>query len=178
MRVAVFGSSLTTPEEDDYRLGRQLGELLAGDGHIVFTGGYGGLMEAVSEGAAGAGGHVVGVTAAAVFPSRSGANRHVSQIIDARTLAHRIHRIVDGTDASIALPGSIGTLTELMVAWNSAHVARFSDRRPKPVIALGETWKTMVENLVEFLQTDASLVSWADSPRAALEMLRRWQEDG
>ena len=39
-----------------------LGELLAQRGHTVLTGGYMGTMEAVSDGAAAAGGHVIGVT--------------------------------------------------------------------------------------------------------------------
>jgi uncharacterized protein (TIGR00725 family) len=139
----------------------------------VFTGGYGGLMEAVSEGASQAGAHVVGVTASAVFPGRSGANRHVVELIDEPTLSERIHRIVTATDAAVALPGGIGTLTELMVAWNVAYVARFSRASPKPVLTLGSFWREMVLHLAETLDTDAGLVICADSPAAVIEILRK-----
>lgn len=172
MRVAVFGSSLTTPDEDDYLVAVELGGLLARDGHVVYTGGYGGLMEAVSAGAARAGGHVVGVTASPVFPGRSGPNHHVAEIIDAASLSERIHRIVSETEASIALPGSIGTLTELMVAWNSAFVSRFSSQVPKPVITMGRLWRDTLPTLARHLDTDPSLVRWAETPAVAVEMLR------
>jgi hypothetical protein len=62
MRISVFGGS--QPKEGDaaYLEGIELGKLLAERGHIVLTGGYIGVMEAVSRGAREAGGHVIGVT--------------------------------------------------------------------------------------------------------------------
>ncbi|MDI6694379.1 MAG: hypothetical protein QME21_04975 [Anaerolineales bacterium] len=58
--VTVFGGSRPTPE--DYEQALHLGRLLGGSGYIVLTGGYIGVMEAVSRGASEAGGHVIGVT--------------------------------------------------------------------------------------------------------------------
>lgn len=172
MNVAVFGSSTTPTGHPDFELGVEVGRLLAEDGHTVFTGGYGGLMEAVSEGAAAAGARVVGVTASRVFPGRSGANRHVAEIVDAATLSERIHRIINDTDAAVALPGSIGTLTELMVAWNVAYVARFSGAVPKPVLTLGSFWRRLVGELAGTLQTDRHLVTCLDAPHEVAEILR------
>lgn len=176
MNVAVFGSSTTPADHPDFGLGVEVGRLLGEGGHAVFTGGYGGLMEAVSQGAAAAGARVVGVTASAVFPGRSGANRHVVEIVDAPTLSERIHWIVSETDAAVALPGSIGTLTELMVAWNVAYVARFSGRRPKPVITIGAFWREMVSGLAESLETDRELVTCLDAPVEIIEILLRHGE--
>ena len=138
--IAVFGSSAGEPGEVDFEEGRKLGALLAGAGLAVATGGYGGLMEAVSAGAHAAGGRVIGVTAPAVFSSRSGANRYVGEELRASSLTERIHQILHAADACIALDGSIGTFTELMVAWNLAFVARFSGTDPKPVVAVGARW--------------------------------------
>ena len=61
--VAVFGSSQTEPGSVEWEDARRAGVRLAEEGYPVITGGYGGIMEAVSSGAAGAGGHVIGVTA-------------------------------------------------------------------------------------------------------------------
>ncbi len=116
-------------------------------------------MEAVSRGAVSAGGHVVGVTAPGVFASRAGANAYVAEEIPAPDLVTRIGILTDLADAVIALPGSIGTLTELMVAWNVAFVARFSDAAPKPVVAVGEQWRRLLPDLTDILATDGDLVT-------------------
>ena len=53
--VAVFGSSQTEPGSTEWDEAFRAGTLLADAGFAVITGGYGGSMEAVSSGAAGAG---------------------------------------------------------------------------------------------------------------------------
>ena len=60
--ITVFGGSLPVPGTPPYQDAQRLGSLLAGSGYAVQTGGYIGTMEAVSRGAAEAGGHVIGVT--------------------------------------------------------------------------------------------------------------------
>jgi len=60
LKVTVFGGS--RPDEAGYQQALQLGRLLGQAGYAVLTGGYIGTMEAVSRGAAEAGGHVIGVT--------------------------------------------------------------------------------------------------------------------
>ncbi|MFQ5967682.1 MAG: LOG family protein [Acidimicrobiia bacterium] len=165
--VAVFGSSEVGPADPEYAEGVRLGRLLAKAGFTMVTGGYAGVMEAVSEGAAEHGAEVLGVTAPPVFPGRSGANRHVTQEIPAASLGERIHHLIDLPDAYVVLPGSIGTLTELMVAWNVAFVTQFSDREPKPIVAVGEQWSELVPLLTERLETDASYVVCVSDVKAA-----------
>ena len=172
--VAVFGASNTRPGDPDYEAGVRCGRLLAEAGYAVATGGYAGLMEAVSSGAASAGGHVIGVTAPAVFPGRDRANAHVVEERPAATLTERIHDIIDIASATITLPGSIGTITELLVAWNKAYVAQFSGRTPQPVVAVGETWRHVVTDLSKRLATDGSFVTCVDSvDQAVAELVRR-----
>ena len=62
MRISVFGGSQPREGSTAYAEAQQLGRLLAERGHVVLTGGYIGVMEAVSRGAREAGGHVIGVT--------------------------------------------------------------------------------------------------------------------
>src|SRR5258708_16993147 len=62
MKVSVFGGSQPKNGSAAYAEAQELGKLLAERGHVVLTGGYIGTMEAVSRGAAEAGGHVIGVT--------------------------------------------------------------------------------------------------------------------
>lgn len=161
--VAVFGSSRTVPGSPLYEDGVRLGRTLASAGLTVVTGGYGGVMEAVSAGAAGAGGTVIGVTAPAVFPERSGPNGHLSAEIVATTITERIHRLVDLADAAITLPGSIGTFTELVVAWNVAALAPLGGGPPLPHVAVGPLWREIVDFLAPRLDVDASLVTCVDT---------------
>ncbi len=156
--IAVIGASKTQPGEADYRDGVRLGRLLVEAGYAVASGGYGGLMEAVSRGAAEVGGRVIGVTAPEVFPGRAGSNSHVTEERPAATITERIHDLLSLSDAVIALPGSLGTLAELIVAWNMALVAPYSDRRPVPIMAVGDTWAELVDVLTERLATDGDLV--------------------
>lgn len=169
--VAVFGSSSAEPGAPDYEDARRLGRLLAEAGVAVATGGYGGLMEAVSSGAHQAGGRVIGVTVPTVFPDRPAANPFVGEERRAESLTERIHQLTDLAEAAIALPGSIGTFTELMMAWNLAFVAPFSRGRPKPVIAVGELWSELVALLREKLETDG-LVVCVPTIEDAVEVLR------
>jgi len=171
--VTVFGSSAGQPGDPDYEAAIQLGRMLAESGYAVATGGYDGSMEAVSAGADEAGGFITGVTAPEVFPHRELPNRFVQEHIRATSLTERIHELVDIADACIALPGSIGTFTELMVAWNLAFVARFSDSPPNPVIAVGPLWQELVAYLGERLGTDAALVTCVATVGEAVEEVRR-----
>ena len=54
--ITVFGSSRPTEVDRDYAEARALGVELAKRGFVICSGGYGGVMEAVSRGAKEAGG--------------------------------------------------------------------------------------------------------------------------
>jgi uncharacterized protein (TIGR00730 family) len=169
--IAVFGASNLKAGHRRYEEARLCGALLAEAGFAVVTGGYGGSMEAVSQGAAAAGGHVIGVTAPAVFATRSSPNGYLAEEIAAPTLTQRIDIMVDMAEAAIALEGSIGTLAELVVAWNIAFVARFSSARPKPVVAVGERWRGIVPHLADAVATDGGLVTIVDDVPAAVRVV-------
>lgn len=169
--VAVFGSSTSTPQSDRYADGVSCGKLLAEAGFAVTTGGYGGLMQAVSEGAAKAGGRVIGVTAPTVFPGRSGVNPYVGEELPAPSLTGRIHSLLGDAVAAIALPGSLGTATELLTAWNIAFVAPLSGAQQIPVVAVGRRWATIVDRLAADLDADRSLVTTVDSVPEAVAVV-------
>lgn len=167
--VAVFGASIAEPGDALYAEGVRCGKLLAEAGFAVATGGYGGVMEAVSLGAREAGGEVIGVTVPSVFPNRDGGNKHLTKETRTRSLLERIHELAHTTVAAIVLRGSLGTATELLAAWNLAYVARFGEGAPKPIIAVGEPWATLVPILTDTLGTDGSLVTLVPTVDAAVD---------
>jgi uncharacterized protein (TIGR00725 family) len=160
-RVAVFGSSALAPDDPAWAEVELLGFTLAGSGCIVVNGGYGGVMEAASAGAARAGGRVVGVTVPAVFPDRSSPNAHLSEEIPAPTIPFRIATLLDGTDAAIVLPGSIGTLAELVVSWNVRFAARHGASPDLALVVVGSDWGELVPMLAHRLSIPLELVELA-----------------
>lgn len=147
--VAVFGSSRTDRASLDWAAAEEVGRRLAGAGIAVITGGYAGTMEAVSKGASERGGHVAGVIAPRLFPERTGANPYVDELIEADDLLDRIGKLINRADGVIALPGSIGTAAELMIAWNHNYLRRHNAQPILPTVAVGPDWRTLVENMIE-----------------------------
>jgi uncharacterized protein (TIGR00725 family) len=144
----VFGSARLTPEDPRYEEARQVGERLARAGYAIATGGYGGLMEAVSHGASRAGGHVVGV------PMRSWSwqapNRWISETRWAEDIFQRL-RAFHACDALVALPGGLGTLSEVTLVW--ANRGTDPDRTP-PLLLLGPVWAEMHDHFQRLLVID------------------------
>lgn len=146
MKVTIFGSSSPKPGEHAYTQAYALGNLLARAGHTVLTGGYMGTMEAVSHGAADAGGHVIGVTCEEIERWRgSKPNPWVMEEWRCGTLDERIRKLIDGCDAAAALPGGPGTLAELSLMWNRLIIAAIP---PKPLILIGPEWHKSMETYI------------------------------
>jgi uncharacterized protein (TIGR00725 family) len=166
--IAVFGASRSLSGDPHFEEAVLCGQLLARAGFAVATGGYAGTMEAVSQGARLAGGHVIGVTAPSVFPGRIGANEYVVEERKARSIVERMSLLIEESDGAIALWGSLGTATELLVAWNIAFVAPFSGGTRKPIVAVGEPWISIIPSLEESLGTDTGIVTVTDSVAEAV----------
>jgi hypothetical protein len=169
--VAVFGSSQTELDSTEWGEAVAAGAQLASAGMVVVTGGYGGTMEAVSLGAAGAGGRVVGVTAPMLFPDREGANPYVHELIEASSLAQRIDAMMARADATLSLSGSLGTATELLVAWNINHIKRLSGHRLLPSAAVGEQWQKVADALVLLIGAEIDDVYWAKTVEEGVDWI-------
>jgi uncharacterized protein (TIGR00725 family) len=109
--VAVCGASEAT--ESQLVAAREVGALLAKAGAIVINGGLGGVSGAASEGAAAAGGIVVGLLPDA---HRAGANKHLSIALPTGMGQARNALIVTAAQSVIAIGGGWGTLSEIAIA--------------------------------------------------------------
>ena len=168
--IAVFGSSTIAPSDPGWAVAEELGERLARAGYAVMNGGYGGAMEAVSQGARRHGTEVIGVTTA-LFNQR-GANAYLTHREDTSTLLERLDYLIHTAAGFVVLEGSIGTMAELFLTWNLLAV----DGRPgAPLVLLGPAWPAflaaarapglVVPELGRLLRT-------AETPERAVEMLR------
>jgi uncharacterized protein (TIGR00730 family) len=145
-QIAVFGGSLPKPGEPAYEDASHLGKQLALAGYTVLTGGYIGCMEAVSRGASEAGGHVIGVTCDQIEAWRPvRANAWVNEEWHCATFIERIARLIEHSDVYLALPGGIGTLVEITLAWNLLLTRILP---PRPLIVIGAGWQAVIQQFL------------------------------
>ncbi len=174
MKVSVFGGSQPQPGSTAYEEARRLGSLLARNGHTVLTGGYIGTMEAVSRGAAEAGGHVIGVTCAQIENWRAiGANEWVKEELRKETLLERLECLIISCDAALALPGGPGTLAEVSLMWNMMIIGALERR---PLILIGDGWRSVFDEFFQQLgpyspPNQRGLLRFASDPAAAVALL-------
>jgi len=144
--ITVFGSSRPKERDAAYDGARELGSLLAKSGFAVCSGGYGGVMEAVSLGAKEAGGKTYGVTAE--FFKRK-ANEWIDVEVRKKTWEERLFELIALADGFVACRGGTGTLVELAVVWEMLNKAVIPS---KPFVVLGEFWLPILQRVREVEQ--------------------------
>jgi uncharacterized protein (TIGR00730 family) len=141
--ITVFGSSRPENGHADYAEAFELGRSLATAGFAVCTGGYGGVMEAVSRGASEAGGRVLAVTSSFFRPR---ANRWVQEETRVATWPERLFELVRLGDGYVACKGGTGTLVELAVVWEMLNKKAMEQR---PFVVLGDFWQPILDRVRE-----------------------------
>src|SRR5947209_16823905 len=143
--ITIFGSSRVQPGSAEYVDAQRLGAALAARGFEVVSGGYNGIMEAVSRGAREAGGRVIGVTVE-VIASRLKPNEFLDQEIQTAALLERIDKLVELGSGYVVLPGGSGTFVELGAVWNLAFLGALHG---KPIVVVGRGWERVIRTLLE-----------------------------
>jgi uncharacterized protein (TIGR00730 family) len=137
--VTVFGSSRPREGDAEYEEARELGRILAASGFSVCSGGYGGVMAAVSRGAKESGGKTYGVTAE-FFSVR--ANSWVDVEVRVATWQERLFELIRLAHGFVACKGGTGTLVELAVVWEMLNKSVMTG---KPLSVLGQFWSPIIE---------------------------------
>ena len=168
--ITVFGSARPHPDTPAYDQARELGRLLAEAGFAVVNGGYSGTMEAVSRGAAEAGGTAIGITCAAFDNQRPQGNAYLTRSIHAPDLLARLRQLVELADAYVVLDGGIGTLLELFLVWNLRAIGALD----KPCLLVGAHWRQVLQQLARLTQIGpqhTAMLRVVDTPADALRAL-------
>ncbi len=168
-RITVFGGSRCGPEAAEYKEALKLGRLLVEAGFDVCSGGYAGVMEAISRGAHEAGGHVIGVT---MEQFKSAPNPYLKKIEPSADFYARLQTLILQSVGYIALRGGMGTVTEISLVWNKLVMNVLPQR---PLILLGECWPRAIECLREHLvvsDADMTHLLFAATPEKAMALLK------
>jgi len=143
-KVCVFGTYKDLGEEQKENIVR-LGRLLAENGIIVVSGGFGGSMECVSKGAKSGGGKTIGVT---YYKDKAAPYKKVNEFIDeevkTKNIFARIETMMKISEGFIMLQGGTGTLLELAAILEHVNKGLMP---PKPIVAIGDFWKGVIGNL-------------------------------
>lgn len=143
-RVTIFGSARIKAGTPAYEAVRELAANLASMGCDILTGGGPGLMQAANEGANSidpTGLHrSVGINVELPFEQQ--VNPFVSLAYGHRTFFSRLHHFMIASDAFVVVPGGIGSLLELSLAWQLLQVRKLYNT---PLILVGRMWAELVE---------------------------------
>jgi uncharacterized protein (TIGR00730 family) len=171
--IAVYGSDSIQSTDPDYVATYEIGKGLGQAGFTVMTGGYKGIMEAASRGAAEAGAHVIGVTCAPIeFTRRQKPNQWVERIVPYDTLRERIVHLTMRADGYVVMPGGVGTLSELMLVWD---FMRAREVPPRPLVCYSPYWQEVLAPLRMTSHIPPAywdMLTFASSPGEVVELIR------
>ncbi len=142
MRITVYCSAKDSIPEEYLALGDELGRWIGEAGHsLVYGGATGGLMTRVSDAAKAAGAKVIGVIPTRIIQAgRRAKNCDTQHLVD--TMAQRKQMMKDLADCFVCLPGSYGTLDEMMDVIASGTV----NEHRKPIYILN--YKGFYDHLI------------------------------
>ena len=143
-RVTIFGSARLKPGTAAYDSVKQLAADLTTMGCDIMSGGGPGLMQAANEGALSVDPKALhrSVGIRVELPFEQAVNPFVGQAYEHRTFFSRLHHFMIISDAFVVVPGGIGTLLELSLAWQLLQVRKLYNT---PLILIGKMWVELVE---------------------------------
>jgi hypothetical protein len=173
--ITVFGSSRPRESDADYQEAFQLGCALGNAAFDVCTGGYGGVMEAVSRGAKTAGAMTYGVTTK-FFTAHT--NTWIDREIRMEDWQQRLFELIRIGDGFVACKGGTGTLAEIAVVWEMLNKSVIAG---KPFVVLGDFWVPILDRVREvelghptvWGECSGKLLHSAATSAEATEFLRR-----
>jgi uncharacterized protein (TIGR00730 family) len=143
-RVTIFGSARIKPNTPAYDAVKKLAAELTSMGCDILTGGGPGLMQAANEGAHSAApeGKLRSVGINIELPHEQSVNSFVGQAFGHSTFFSRLHHFMIVSDAFIVVPGGIGSLLEMSLAWQLLQVQKLQNT---PLILIGKMWGSLID---------------------------------
>ena len=124
------------------------------------------------------GGHVIGVTCDQIEQWRDvRPNPWIEVEIRLPTLLARIVRLIEEAQAIVALPGGLGTLSEIALAWSMMQIGEIG---PRAMVLVGESWLQTFHTFFETADAyvaakDREALTFVQEVEDVVEALRTWQ---
>ena len=180
-KVTVFGSARTLPGDPVYEMASLFGKKLAETGYMVITGGGGGIMQAVNEGAGPE--HSFGVNIRLPFEEKPNpVSEGNPRFITYKYFFNRKVAFLKEADAVALFPGGFGTLDEAM---ETLTLVQTGKHNPMPLVLVDDPDRPYWPHLIQFLEeellarnyicpSDFSLFERVCSVDAAVEKIRHF----
>jgi predicted Rossmann-fold nucleotide-binding protein len=92
------------------------------------------------------------------------ANEYINKEIKTESLSKRIHYLLENSKAIVVRPGKIGTLTELIVAWNTNYLYNISkDKDVIPIFLKKDYWKEIIDNMPEDMELSNNFLEYYEN---------------
>ena len=149
-KVTVFGSARTLPGDPVYEMAKLFGKRLAETGYMVITGGGGGIMQAVNEGAGHE--HSFGVNIRLPFEEKPNpVSEGNPRFITYKYFFNRKVAFLKEADAVALFPGGFGTLDEAM---ETLTLVQTGKHNPMPLVLVDDPDRPYWPHLIQFLEKE------------------------
>ncbi|MGD0276171.1 MAG: TIGR00730 family Rossman fold protein [Syntrophales bacterium] len=149
-KVTVFGSARTQQGDSLYEMAKLFGEKIAEIGYMVITGGGGGIMQAVNEGAGPE--HSFGVNIRLPFEQKPNSVIEGNQrVITYKYFFNRKVAFLKEADAVALFPGGFGTLDEAM---ETLTLVQTGKRNPMPLVLVDDPECSYWSQLIKLFEEE------------------------
>lgn len=156
--VTIFGSARLGQDNKYCLKARQLGQLLAQNGHAVITGGGPGIMEAANHGAYEYGGRSIGLNI--TLSHEQSPNPYLTDTLQFKYFFARKVMLAMSAKVYVMFPGGLGTLDEL----SEIIILMQEGKMPKmPVFLFGKSFWRPLTKFIEGKMLPMGLISKRDT---------------
>lgn len=156
--VTVFGSARVREGDKYYDKARELGSLLAQNGHAVITGGGPGIMEAASRGAFEYGGRTIGLNIK--LEHEQFANQYLTDTMEFRYFFARKVILSMAGKVYVYFPGGFGTMdefTEILILMQEGKMPRM------PMFLYGKSYWRPLDKFFRSKLAGSKMINLADT---------------
>lgn len=181
LMVCFLGGAAWKEDEEPYIQAFETAKLLAENGYGIVNGGGPGVMKASTKGAHAGGSEVLAVTYYPNKPKRhyEGVEQSNDFDLEVKTLDYfdRTKVMLQTSDIHVIFKGSIGTLSEFGMSWESSWI---HEPNNKPIILFGNHWTGILNSIEENMNIkrgERQILKICTTPQEVLDYVKTIEND-